>query len=146
MLMINLYVNASDNNVVDKKLTAIFSNVTYEFKTETSQTNPVLIIDRSYWDAKINYVYIDELKRYYFIKDVKFFTGKIIALECSVDVLMSFKNELKKETAILERQTNLANLYFNDSELPIENRINQTFKLFPKGLENHAYYYLLIGG
>lgn len=146
MLMINLYINTSDNNVVEKKLTSVFSNVAYEFKTETSQTNPIILMDRNFWQSGINYIYISELNRYYFIKDVKFMTGKLIALECEVDVLMSFKNELKKETAILERQTNLANLYFNDSELPIENRINQTFKLFPKGLENHAYYYLLIGG
>ena len=146
MLMINLYVNTSDNNVVDKSLTMVFSNVAYEFKTETSQTNPIILIDRNFWQSGVNYIYISELNRYYFIKDIKFMTGKLIALECVVDVLMSFKNELKKETAILERQTNLANLYFNDSELPIENRINQTFKLFPKGLENRAYYYLLIGG
>ena len=144
--MINLYVNTSDNNVVDKSLTMVFSNVAYEFKTETSQTNPIILIDRNFWQSGVNYIYISELNRYYFIKDIKFMTGKLIALECVVDVLMSFKNELKKETAILERQTNLANLYFNDSELPIENRINQTFKLFPKGLENRAYYYLLIGG
>lgn len=146
MLMINLYVNESDTNVVDKNITTIHSNVAYEFKTETSMTSPVIFIDRSLWNDSINYVYIDELNRFFFVKDVKFMTGKMIALICEVDVLMSFRSELKKETAILERQTSLANLYFNDSELPIENRINQTFKLFPNGLENHAYYYLLIGG
>ena len=144
--MINLYINSSDNNVVDKSLSTVFSNVAYEFKTDTSQTNPILIIDRNYWNEKINYVYVDELKRYYYVKDVVFSTGKLIMLVCSVDVLMSFKTELKKETAILDRQEELANLYFNDSELPIENRITQTFKLFPNGLENKAYYYMLIGG
>ena len=146
MLMINLYVNSSDNNVVEKKLTAVFSNVTYEFKTETSQTNPVLIIDRSYWNEKINYVYIDELKRYYYVKDVVFSTGKLIMLVCAVDVLMSFKAEIKKLKAILKRQESIANAYITDTETLLLSYDEIGAKIFPSGFTTNTKNILIVAG
>ena len=65
--MINLYINKSDNNVVNKNLEVIHENVTYEMKTDTSVINPILIIDRTLWNENINYVYVEELKRYFYI-------------------------------------------------------------------------------
>ena len=84
--------------------------------------------------------------RYYFVDNITIMQNGIMRVPCSIDVLMSHKSDIKKETAILARQSNIANLYFNDPDLPIENRSNVSFKQFPKGLENKAYYYLLIGG
>ena len=146
MLMINLYVNSSDNNVVDKKLTAVYSNVTYEFKTETSQMNPVLIIDRSYWNEKINYVYIDELKRYYYVKDVVFSTGKLIMLVCAVDVLMSFKAEIRQLTAILKRQESIANAYITDTETLLLSYDEIGAKIFPSGFTTNTKNILIVAG
>ena len=146
MLMINLYVNTSDNNVVDKKLTTVFSNVTYEFKTETSQMNPVLIIDRSYWNEKINYVYIDELKRYYYVKDVVFLTGKLIMLVCAVDVLMCFKAEIRQLTAILKRQESIANAYITDTETLLLSYDEIGAKIFPNGFTTNTKNILIVAG
>ena len=146
MLMINLYVNSSDNNVVEKKLTTVFSNVTYEFKTETSQTNPVLIIDRNYWNEKINYVYIDELKRYYYVKDVVFSTGKLIMLVCAVDVLMSFKTEIRKLNAILKRQESIANAYITDTETLLLSYDEIGAKIFPSGFTTNTKNVLIVAG
>lgn len=147
MLMINLYVNKSDNNVVDKNITAIHSNVNYEFKTETSQTDPIIFIDRSLWNDSINYVYVEELKRFFFIKDVKFMTGKIIALECHVDVLTSFKESIKTCECILDRQERQANLYFNDNEFYALNKDTVSTLKFPHSFtKNGAMILVVMGG
>ena len=146
MLMINLYVNSSDNNVVNKNLTTIYSNVSYEFKTETSQTNPVLIIDRNYWNEKINYVYIDELKRYYYVKDVVFSTGKLIMLVCAVDVLMSFKTEILQLQAILKRQESIANAYITDTETLLLSYDEIGAKIFPSGFTTVTKNILIVAG
>lgn len=147
MLMINLYINKSDNNVVNKNLEIIHGNIAYEMKTDTSVINPILIIDRALWNENINYVYVEELKRYFYIQDVTFSTGKLIMLSCHVDVLMSFNEQIKKCTGILERQETEANLYFNDSEFYALNKDEINTLKFPRGLEkNGALIMAVMGG
>ena len=126
---------------------ARYDNVT--FLESTSIENPIFIIGGITDIAEfcgINYAYLPRLGRYYFVDNITIMQNGIMRIPCSIDVLMSHKSDIKKETAILARQSNIANLYFNDPDLPIENRNNVSFKQFPKGLENKAYYYLLIGG
>ena len=144
---IKLYQTPSDKRTVNKAITSVM-NDTAEIWGECDLLSPSLVLNAA---PGINFNYLQILDapfngRYYFVDDITIMHNGIIRVSCSIDVLMSHKSDIKKETAILARQTNLANLYFNDPDLPIENRNDVSFKLFPKGLENHAYYYLLIGG
>lgn len=144
---IKLYQTTSDKRTVNKAISSVM-NDTAEIWGDCDLLSPSLILNVA---PGVNFNYLQILDapfngRYYFVDDITIMQNGIIRVSCSIDVLMSHKSGIKKETAILARQTNLANLYFNDPELPIENRNDVSFKLFPKGLENHAYYYLLIGG
>ena len=144
---IKLYKTASDKRAVNKALASVM-DATAEIWGDCDLLSPSLVLNVA---PGVNFNYLQILDapfngRYYFVDDITIMHNGIIRVSCSIDVLMSHKSGIKKETAILARQTNLANLYFNDPDLPIENRNDVSFKLFPKGLENHAYYYLLIGG
>ena len=144
---IKLYQTPSDKRTVNKAITSVM-NDTAEIWGDCDILSPSLLLPVA---PGVNFNYLQILDapfngRYYFVDDITIMQNGIIRVSCSIDVLMSHKSDIKKETAILARQTNLANLYFNDPDLPIENRNDVSFKLFPKGLENHAYYYLLIGG
>ena len=144
---IKLYQTPSDKRTVNKAITSVM-NDTAEIWGDCDLISPSLLLHVT---PGVNFNYLQILDapfngRYYFVDDITIMQNGIIRVSCSIDVLMSHKSDIKKETAILARQTNLANLYFNDPDLPIENRNDVSFKLFPKGLENHAYYYLLIGG
>ena len=144
---IKLYQTPSDKRTVNKAITSVM-NDTAEIWGDCDLLSPSLVLNVA---PGINFNYLQILDapfngRYYFVDDITIMQNGIIRVSCSIDVLMSHKSDIKRETAILARQTNLANLYFNDPDLPIENRNDVSFKLFPKGLENHAYYYLLIGG
>lgn len=143
---IKLYQTTSDKRTVNKAILSVM-NDTAEIWGDCDLLAPSLVLNVA---PGINFNYLQILDapfngRYYFVDDITIMQNGIMRVSCSIDVLMSHKSDIKKETAILARQTNLANLYFNDPDLPIENRNNVSFKLFPKGLENHAYYYLLIG-
>ncbi len=143
---ISLYQTASDKRMVNKVLTPVL----YESGEiwDCDIMSPSLILD-VIPGANFNYLQIIGTPfnaRYYFVDNITIMQNDIIKVSCSIDVLMSHNSDIKKETAILARQTNLANLYFNDPDLPIENRNAVSFKQFPNGLENKAYYYLLIGG
>lgn len=144
---IKLYQTTSDKRTVNKAISSVM-NDTAEIWGDCDLLSPSLVLNVA---PGINFNYLQILDapfngRYYFVDDITIMQNGIMRVSCSIDVLMSHKSGIKKETAILARQTNLANLYFNDPDLPIENRNDVSFKLFPKGLENHAYYYLLIGG
>ena len=144
---IKLYQTSSDKRMVNKALTSVM-DATAEIWGDCDILSPSLLLDVA---PGINFNYLQILDapfngRYYFVDNITIMQNGIMRVPCSIDVLMSHKSDIKKETAILARQSNIANLYFNDPDLPIENRSNVSFKQFPKGLENKAYYYLLIGG
>ena len=144
---INLYKTSSDKRTVNKALTYVM-DATAEIWGDCDLLSPSLVLNVA---PGINFNYLQILDapfngRYYYVDNITIMQNGIMRVPCSIDVLMSHKSEIKKETAILARQSNIANLYFNDPDLPIENRNNVSFKQFPKGLENKAYYYLLIGG
>ena len=144
---IKLYKTSSDKRAVNKTLTSIMDS-TAEIWGDCDLLSPSLVMNVAPW---INFNYLQILDapfngRYYFVDNITIMQNGIVRVPCRIDVLMSHKSDIKKETAILARQSNIANLYFNDPDLPIENRNNVSFKQFPKGLENKAYYYLLIGG
>ena len=54
-----------------------------------------LTLDNSIDFKKLNYVYIEDLKRYYFVDDIQIHRNQYYILSLSGDVLMSFKNEIK---------------------------------------------------
>ena len=144
---IKLYKTSSDKRAVNKALTSVMDS-TAEIWGDCDILSPSLLLNVA---PGINFNYLQILDapfngRYYFVDNITIMQNCIMRVPCSIDVLMSHKSDIKKEMAILARQSNIANLYFNDPDLPIENRSNVTFKQFPKGLENKAYYYLLIGG
>lgn len=144
---IKLYKTPSDKRAVNKVLTSVM-DATAEIWGDCDILSPSLILNVS---PGVNFNYLQILDapfngRYYFVDNITIMQNGIMRVPCSIDVLMSHKSDIKKEMAILARQSNIANLYFNDPDLPIENRSNVSFKQFPKGLENKAYYYLLIGG
>ena len=144
---IKLYQTSSDKRMVNKTLTSVM-DATAEIWGDCDILSPSLLLNVA---SGINFNYLQILDapfngRYYFVDNITIMQNGIMRVPCSIDVLMSHKSDIKKEIAILARQSNIANLYFNDPDLPIENRSNVSFKQFPKGLENKAYYYLLIGG
>ena len=144
---IKLYKTASDKRAVNKALASVM-DATAEIWGDCDILSPSLLLNVA---PGINFNYLQILDapfngRYYFVDNITIMQNGIMRVPCSIDVLMSHKSDIKKETAILARQSNIANLYFNDPDLPIENRNNVSFKQFPKCLEKQSYYYLLIGG
>lgn len=62
-----------------------------------------------------------------------------IRLECEVDVLMSFKDEIKNRNVIVNRQESKYNLYLDDSKYKVQNRTAILTKEFPSGFNTAKY-------
>lgn len=56
-----------------------------------------------------NYVYIEKLQRYYFIDDITLQRNNYFICRCTEDVLMSFKDEIKKQEIEVNESENVIN-------------------------------------
>lgn len=111
----NFYKNNSDDRVVSKHLSTIYNNVDIYFKDDTSNNNPIFKMTGDYSLKNINYIYVEDLNRYYYVRDIEY-SKQCIYLKCHIDVLMSFNSRLREQEVILKRQENKYNLFQNDEE------------------------------
>ena len=114
-----LYNNKSDNNVVNKQIVRIKNMSNVIIKENSSIINPVFII-KNVVNQKIiksNYLFSNDFNRYYYINNIVAINGGMFELHCSVDVLYTYKNEIKRLTTLIDRQENVFNNYIVDNEL-----------------------------
>lgn len=142
---IKLYNNASDNNVVHKNITQIGSDISGVWKENTSMLAPVIIINKVD-TTNVNYVYVADFGRYYYITDYTLMTGQRIALRLSVDVLMSWKQYYLPLEAVIARQENQWNLYLNDEMFKAYQNPLIQCKKFPYGFTTQEFVLAVAGG
>ena len=99
-----LYKNLSANNEINKVLTdgTVFN---INLKQETDIINPELVLVKltgiDYNDY--NYAEIVELKRFYFIDSIYSVNASLYKLECSTDVLETYKDDILLSEARYKR-------------------------------------------
>lgn len=108
------YHSTSDKRKVDKSLTNI-TTLSCDVIDDTSILNPRLKIKYNSNLLSSNYIYIPSFNRYYFITNITTSKG-YLWIDATVDVLMSFKTEIKATKAIIKRQERKFNKYLNDEE------------------------------
>lgn len=109
---IDLYKTSDNNNVVNKTLTNQISR-NCEIIEMTNILQPVLKIKGLY---NHNYCYIPFFSRYYYITDISYHNG-ISYLYLRVDVLMTYKEEIKNLECLVIRQENTYNNNLPDNNL-----------------------------
>lgn len=144
-----LYTNNSDRNVVDKQLTQQF-DLSILLKDSTSITDPTLIF--SYTSSQsipkyklVNYAYIPTFRRYYFVNNFRWIRDQIVELDCHVDVLMSFKAEIRANRAIILRQEKEYNLYLNDGVFKVYQNPVVLTREFPAGFTSQSFVMAVAG-
>ena len=139
-MTITFYNNESDAIVVSKKITSVSSINNAKIINETDIVNPSIIVSRNFYDSiilKANYLYIDKLERYYFINNISF-AESMIVIDCTVDVLMSYKKQIRNITCTVTRNENLKNGYLNDDNYNIQAYKQVVCKMFQNGINNDS--------
>lgn len=111
-----LYENKSDNLVLDKTINQRGSALTLHFKDDSEVINPTIYISRNTNMINCNYIYIQDLHRYYYINKIDLSTQCYI-VHCHVDVLMSYRTMILKQKAVIRRNANRYNLYLPDDRM-----------------------------
>lgn len=146
---IQLYFNGSERKVIGKAKTAIGDPITCIIKGDSSIMNPVFILNTNNgYFSGVNYLYWNDMGRYYFIDDIQVLTGGRTALYCTVDVLESFASDIKSQTAIVDKQesSSVGNLYINDGSFINTEQTNNQVINFSSGFNNEGEFILITAG
>lgn len=114
-----LYWNKSDSKYLNKNIVQVGNSyIEIELIKPTSIIHPTLIMSAPSRINEANYIYIEELARYYYIDDYTMEHNRIV-VNCSVDVLMSHKKGIMVNEYIIERtnKEGLMNFYLHDPKL-----------------------------
>lgn len=145
--VINFYTNNSEPNRVDKDLKEA-ETFTGDFRAACSALDPVFRVDTNNTPQllKSNYCYIPVFGRYYFIKNITFIASTIWEVSCHVDVLSTYKDQLRALSGVCARQEKLFNLYLNDDRFKVYQDPDIFTKAFPKGFDTQAFVLAIAGG
>ena len=142
-----LYKNSSENNVIGKSLAQIKS-VECNLKNDVSIINPTLVLNYTANIFESNYCFIPKFNRYYFIDEIVPITGDRCVVKCRVDVLESFKEDIKSLTVILDKAQSIykSNKYLDDGSFVVENKDFNTIHNFPNGFNDEGTFILICAG
>lgn len=109
-----LYKLNVEKNVVNKENgITLIERLTGTLRESCSVTSPVITIERG-GAFDFNYVYIPSFNRYYFVREITNVRKALWNIVLSVDVLMSFRNEILRQNGIIARNEFDYNLKLND--------------------------------
>lgn len=120
MLSINIYQNSSEPNRLDK--TSYLKSVgtlNGTFREPTSLTNPTITIQQD-GVPTFNYIYIPTFNRYYYVTEITSLRKGLWQIDCTVDVLMSYKDAIRECPARVERNQYIFNDLIPDNRRIVE--------------------------
>jgi len=118
-------VNDGDN-VVNKTLTNIL-NLNVRLKKDFDIENPVLILTGVDYSTYLNFNYcvIPDLNRSYFINNTEQVNGRVVKLNCSCDVLETYKNDFLNSNARFYRNIKTGDYVDGQLELSTKKTITK---------------------
>lgn len=131
-----------DKNRVVKTVGTVTGS-TVSLKSPCDLHDPVLELTHAAGNMSINYAYIPDFGRYYFV-DPPEIDGKIDVLRLHVDVLMSFANDIKASNVIATR-SNFINKQFDDNMVKPESDKFIDYRKLADALTGETYV-AIIGG
>lgn len=141
-----LQINNSEKNRLDKSITDITS-LTGTLRDETSVIDPVIIIEgdlSSY--VNCNYMTISDFNRSYFVNNIRSIRNDLFEISAHVDVLSTYKDQIRQNSAIIARQEKKWNLYLNDGVFKTYQNPFIVTKAFPSGFTEQHFIFSVAGG
>lgn len=134
-ITVQFYRNKSENIQVNKSLTHVIDDNVI-FKDDVDILRPFVIMDRK---INCNYAYISDFGRYYYVTQTNL-KGGLYRYDFTVDVLMSYKNDIKNTTCTVKRNEFYKNCngYLADSKYVSLAYKQYVTKLFPSGLHSDS--------
>lgn len=149
-MLLVLYYCKAERERVDK--TGYLANpyqLNGTLRSPSSVIDPVITIQKTNpTHYGYNYMYIPEWDRYYFINNITSVNNDLWEINAHVDVLMSWKGEIKATKAIIEKSNVMAlsNMYMDDGSFVMDSRKYTHVSEFPNGLDVDGRFILICAG
>ena len=119
-MTVTLYKTSDDPRVVNKTLTAVGNTISATAKGNFSIISPTLILDYTGSMTGVNYFYITDFGRYYYITDISLDIGGRIVISGAIDVLKTYATGIGNATATVIRSESVGKpTMIPDSKLPV---------------------------
>ena len=119
-----LYQLTGETHLVTKTSKLSYVETLYgTLREETDLINPSILFEYEEY-PNFNYVYIESLKRYYFITNVVSVRNNVWRMNCHVDVLYTYDTDIRTQDAFVSRNENTYNEFIVDDRYPLSSVIN----------------------
>ena len=142
-----LYVNSSEKQAINKTISS-GETLTGALRDESSVINPSFLIQHAN-PTGYNYCYISEFGRYYFITDIVSVRTNLWRVNCTVDVLMSFKTQILNLNVTVSNVSSGENpdeTYVNGEQWQTTVKTKTDIISFSNGLLDSGEYILITSG
>ena len=123
-MKIDLYKNTTEENAIEKIITDK-KTIEGTLKTTIDITDFSVIFNFFEDWNNYNYVYIEKLKRYYFVESKRIVNNSLVEYDLIEDVLMSFKDLIRQQNILVtESETAFSgskNNYTAENKLTVAN-------------------------
>ena len=142
-----LYKTQSERERINKTLSDSLT-LTGTLRGESSVINPSFIIQYENLSS-YNYCYISDFGRYYFINNITSIRNGLWKIDCSVDVLMSYKQAILNLNVIVSDVSSGENpdsVYITGEQWVSMVKTKTDVLVFPSGLLDDGEYILITSG
>lgn len=139
-----LHVCTSERQAINKTLDS-GSTFSGTLRGESSVINPSFIVEAEN-PTGYNYCYIQAFSRYYFITNITSVRNGLWRIDCAVDVLMSFRNQILALNVIVDRATSDDEQYMSGEPWQTTVKTKTDVINFPSGLLESGEYILITSG
>lgn len=140
-----LYRNVSENNAVNKNLTEL-TTLSGTLREQSSIIDPVITMtDIDEHISSMNYAYIPQFNRYYFITNIESVKNGLWRVSFHVDVLFTYREQIKSNHAIIERNEVEYDLKLNDGLFKTQQNPRIAQFPFPSGFNTWNYVLAIAG-
>lgn len=144
-ISLTLQTNNSEKNKLDKDIDNI-ETVYGTLRSECSIIDPVITFEADLNLLKTcNYMTIPKFGRSYFVTNIRSIREGLVELTAHVDVLSSFKTQIRSNKAIIGKSENEWNLYLNDGSLKTYQNSRIFTKEFPSGFSTQSFVLAIAG-
>lgn len=141
-----LQQNLSEPERIDKSVSDLLITMG-ELKEESSVIDPIILAECDLnVMALCNYMTITTFGRLYFVKNIRSIRNRLVEFTCHVDVLSTWKAQIRENNAVVRRQENNWNLYLNDGSFRIYQNPMVLTKEFPSGFSTQEFVLAVAGG
>lgn len=141
-----LQINNSEKNRLDKNVTDIVT-LSGTLRESTSVVDPKIVIEGDLSSfVNCNYMTIPVFNRSYFVNNITSINNNLFEISAHVDVLSTYKSQIRQNSAIIARQEKKWNLYLNDGVFKTYQNPHIVTKAFPSGFTEQHFIFSVAGG